>query len=69
MSNEIKDLVNKSIYWQKHSINKKYFFAQFDGDLLLLRLNNFPDEPLWTLIKQLEILDIEDTPETWVIDW
>lgn len=61
------DLIYKSIIWIKHPSNKKYFYAYHNSGLLLLRLNNFPDEPLFTLIKQLDISDIDDTPENWFI--
>ena len=60
-------LLKQSIYWQRHTLNQKYFFANYDGELLLLRLNNFPDEPLLTLINKLDILDIEETPANWVV--
>jgi hypothetical protein len=36
-------------------------------DVALLRLNNFPEEPLLTLIFGLEIIDIEDVPEKWKV--
>lgn len=63
----IKDLLTKSIYWQKHSSEVKYFYAYSDNQPLLLRLNNFPDEPLLTVIAGLEIMNLEDTPEFWVV--
>jgi hypothetical protein len=50
-------LVKQSIYWQKNTSSERYFYAYNDGKLLLLRLNNFPDEPLLTLIIGLDILD------------
>ncbi len=56
-----------SLLWQKHSINKRYFYSLNDGKLLLLRLNNFPDEPFLTLIDGLSILDLDNVPENWVI--
>jgi len=64
---KIEKLLDKSIYWQNHPTNKRYFFAQDDNEIILLRLNDFPDEPLWTLIKGLEILDIDDAPSQWFI--
>lgn len=65
--NVVNELIEKSIYWQKHPKNARYFYAYNDTELLLLRLNDFPDEPLLTLIKGLEILDIEEVPEHWVV--
>ena len=64
MPKNYKDL---SIYWQIHETNKRYYYAFVDGELLLLRINDFPDEPFLTLIKGLEIEDIEETPTNWII--
>jgi len=61
------ELFTKSIYWQKHETNGKYFFAYSNENLLLLRLNNFPDEPLLTLINGLDILDLEEIPANWIV--
>ena len=67
--NSIEELLTKSIYCQNHSTNKRYFFAIDNSELILLRLNDFPDEPLLTLIKGKEILDIDDTPLQWIIQF
>jgi hypothetical protein len=64
-----KDYILQSIYWQNHDTNKRFFFAYSDGILLLLRVNDFPDEPLLTFINGLEILDIDDAPSCWNIPW
>lgn len=32
-----------------------------------LRMNDFPDEPLWTLFYKGEIRDFNDTPPLWSI--
>jgi hypothetical protein len=65
----LNNLINTSIYWQRHSENKKFYYAISDGILLLLRINNFPEEPLLTIIRGNNILDIEETPINWIIPW
>jgi hypothetical protein len=62
-----KEFFSKSIYWQNHETNKRYFFAYVDDVLLLLRLNDFPDEPLLTFIHGLEIIDIDEAPANWIL--
>lgn len=64
---KIQELINSSIYWQKHSHHERYFYAYSDTELLLLRLNGFPDEPLITLIKGIEIIDLDEVPKNWVV--
>ena len=65
--NANQELTSRSLYWQKHSANQRYFFTYNDGKLLLLRLNDFPDEPLLTLINGLDILDLDEVPVNWVV--
>ncbi|WP_313531983.1 hypothetical protein [Sphingobacterium multivorum] len=36
--------------------------------LILLRMNNFPEEPLYTLINGLDITDLEDKPTGWNLE-
>lgn len=66
MENSI--LLKKNIFWKEHPSYKRYYYIE-DGDkVILLRLNNFPEEPLWTIINGLDIMDIEDRPSGWVLE-
>ncbi len=58
-------LLNKTITWKQHSTNDRYFYCYEDDKLILLRMNNFPEEILYTIIDGLNIYDIEDKPESW----
>lgn len=59
------DMTTVDIKWSRHKTSPRYFFSTVNNDLLLLRMNDFPDEPLLTLIRGTDILDIEDVPEKW----
>lgn len=62
---ENKKLKETRIRWKSHpSINKYYYFNGEDG-IVLLRLNNFPEEPLLTLINGFDIEDIDERPNMW----
>lgn len=63
----VANLIGQSINWIKHPTNLRYYYIVLNGDVALLRLNNFPEEPLLTLIFGLEIIDIEDVPEKWKV--
>lgn len=60
-------LFSLSVYWQKVEGTDRYYYAYQNDELLLLRMNNFPDEPLYTLINKLEIHDLDDLPNSWVL--
>ncbi len=55
------------VEWQK-SVNPHYFYSVIDDNIVYVRINNFPDEPLLTLINCLEIIDIENRPRNWTFE-
>ena len=67
---KIKNLLKKNIKWKNHPDKKvrRFFYCEIEGRLILLRMNNFPDEVLYTVINGLEIIDIEDKPENWELE-
>jgi hypothetical protein len=66
----VKDLLKKNIRWKNHPDKeiKRYWYCQIEEKLILLRMNNFPDEVLFTVINGLEICDLEDKPENWELE-
>lgn len=66
MNNKI---FSEVIKWEKHPTNTRYFYTHLNNKLILLRMNNFPDEQLFSLISELEIVDFEDAPENWEIPY
>ena len=63
------EIKNKSIEWKKVNDSSKYFSTFYKDRTVLIRINNFPDEPICTFINGSEIIDIEDVPNSWQIDW
>ena len=56
----------KKIAWRKSDEVFFPFSAKVDGRKLLLRLNDFPDEHLYTLIVDgRPLFDIDDWPDSW----
>lgn len=62
------EILNEEIFWRKHPRHERYFFFKKNESIILLRINNFPDEPLYTVINGLEIFDIDDRPENWTLE-
>ncbi|MCG2616966.1 hypothetical protein LZZ85_21900 [Terrimonas sp. NA20] len=63
----LEELKNIEIKWHRNKSHHRFYYSELAGELLLLRLNDFPDEPLLTLIKGQNIWDIDDVPEKWNI--
>lgn len=65
---ENKDLILSDIFWKKHPHNERYYYLQNKDKFILLRINDFPDEPLYTLINGIDIMDIDDKPVGWKLE-
>lgn len=47
-----------------------YICKQYPKNICYLRMNNFPEEPLWTLIVCKQIMyDFDDLPKNWKIKY
>ncbi|MCS4167681.1 hypothetical protein D3C81_1563860 [compost metagenome] len=66
MNNE--ELISSTILWKKHPEIGYYYYNEEYDKLILLRMNNFPEEPLYTLINGLDITDLEDKPTGWNLE-
>lgn len=58
-----KELLLRQIVWTK--IGPAHWTAYVDGQLCELRMNDFPEEPLFTIIVNGRTLDINDAPRAW----
>lgn len=61
------ELINMHIKWEKHPYSDRFFYFYDNECLILLRLNDFPDEPLLTLINGFEITDFDEYSKDWKI--
>ena len=56
--------------WKPIQGKHQYFECRwFKEDECYLKINDFPDEPLWTLYFKSKILILEDTPLLWKITY
>jgi|688.fasta_scaffold188267_3 hypothetical protein len=59
------EAIQADLQWNE--LSGPVFQTIFQSKTLRLRMNDFPDEVLWTLIIDGEELDIEETPAGWLI--
>ncbi len=60
------DVYHKIIFWQETEDVDFPYQATVDGTSWRLRINDFPDEPLFTLfIDEKEWGNFDDLPPTW----
>ena len=60
-------LTQRQINWREVKPNSSEFEATIDGRRYELRMNDFPDEPLYTLRGEEGAIDIDDAPGCWTI--
>ena len=66
--NEVPQYLSAAPVWKrvKDNIRHIHWMAEVDGKEWLVRLNDFPDEPLHTLLVDgREIIHFNDWPEAW----
>jgi hypothetical protein len=62
-------LFSRSIDWQSEKPGGRgpEYYAYVDGKKWRLRMNDFPEEPLFTLIVGEQTIDFDDRPPTWTL--
>lgn len=65
---KIENLLKIKVIWKKHPTSIRFFYHERGDQVFLLRINDFPDEILYTVINGLEINDMDDKPEDWVLE-
>jgi hypothetical protein len=67
MATAVKEYLDINIVWRKNSDSDYPFAAIIDGEQCLIRLNDFPEEHLYTLLVEGRVVaNFDDWPATWV---
>jgi hypothetical protein len=64
--NSINDLLKTNIEWTEILGG---FETKVNGDRCLLKVNDFPDEPMYTLHWNEQTIDLDDAPSCWVLHY
>jgi len=67
MASLIDELQQSEIAWRASRESPYMFQAVFKGEDILVRLNDFPDEPLCTIIIRGTETDVHDFPKCWTL--
>ena len=65
MISDIKELFERRIQWEEELPGGTQFFAYVEGDLCQLSMNDYPDEPMYTLMWRQFAIDLDDRPLEW----
>jgi hypothetical protein len=67
MTNTLDRLLHTNIEWQPSQGSKYLFQYVFENRIVWLRLNDFPQEPLCTVILDGIEEDLSDFPKLWTL--
>lgn len=63
----VTDLTAEALAWERTDDGEFPYTAVHDGQRLRIRVNDFPAEPLYTLIADdHEVVDLDDWPAAWI---
>ena len=65
ISKFLEDIQQVEITWVETKDDRIMFETVFDGEHVRLRLNDFPDEPIFTIFIRDEAITIEEGPRWW----
>lgn len=66
----IKDILKETVVWRYEPGSVRFYISeQYSKEDCTLRMNDFPDEPMWTLFYKGESLDFDDEPKNWKIHY
>ena len=67
MNDYLAKLQQTPIGWMETAESRYVFHALVSGKELKLRLNDFPDEPLCTIIIDQQETDLDEFPKVWTL--
>ena len=67
MKTEIEQMQAARLDWEQTPQSAYLFSSVFKSRLVYLRLNDFPDEPLCTVVLEDQEIDLEDFPKNWTL--
>lgn len=66
MSTKVQNYLEEKVAWRRSPHPSYPYEAEFDREKLVIRLNDFPDENLYTLlVDDEEVVSFDDWPERW----
>lgn len=67
MTTKVRNYLGEQVVWRAGSDPVYPYESEFNNESLVIRLNDFPDEHLYTLIvNNEEVTDFDDWPKQWI---
>jgi hypothetical protein len=67
MATAVTDYLDLNVVWKKNPDPEYPYFAEIEGERCLIRLNDFPEDHLYTLLANgIVVADFDDWPANWM---
>lgn len=67
---KLNNLLKEELVWKPALETKTYYITDFyEKEECWLRINDFPEEPMWTFYFKGESIDFDETPKKWKIQY
>lgn len=67
MTTKVQTYLEEKVIWRRGTDPNYPYEAELNGERLVIRLNDFPDEGLYTLtVGGEEVNDFDDWPKLWI---
>ncbi len=66
-SDKLNLITSSQLNWLPVESEPYMFFVIFEDERLLLRLNDFPEEPLLSLVWREDKIDMDEWPKGWTL--
>lgn len=66
MTTNAQNYLAEKVVWKRGTEPNYPYEVECEGERLVIRLNDFPDEPLYTLlVNDVELAHFDDWPKPW----
>ena len=66
MTTKVQNYLEEEVKWNEGADPKYPYEAKMNGDKLVVRVNDFPDDKLYTLfVNDNEVASFDDWPKQW----
>lgn len=68
MITTVRSYLEEKLTWERGSDPLHPYEAQIEGERMVIRLNDFPDNPLYTLlVNDEEVASFDEWPKQWTL--
>jgi hypothetical protein len=65
----LKTILKKTLVFNEDKNDTDFFINHLNGNSIRIRMNDFPDEIMYSIFYKDETLDLDDLPDNWILQY